>query len=81
MTSGMTFCLAYKDPAGLDEDAVAKLLNSFSLGENADDAEIDEIMPFMTNMMQKLLSKELLQPVLADIVDRVSPFLVISSVI
>ncbi|CAG7834913.1 unnamed protein product [Allacma fusca] len=64
---------AMEDPMGMggfNEEELAKLMNSFSLGENAEDGDVDEILPFMTNMMQKLLSKELLQPVLADIVDR-----------
>jgi hypothetical protein len=47
-------------------------MGSFSMGENAGDPEMDEILPFMTNVMQKLLSKDLLYPVLTDIVERVS---------
>jgi len=38
--------------------------------DNFDDGDMNEILPFMTNMMQKLLSKELLQPVLTDIVTK-----------
>lgn len=41
-------------------------------GGEGDDSELDEFLPFMTNFMQKLLSKDLLYPVLTDIVDRVS---------
>lgn len=39
--------------------------------ENFDGKDMDDLLPFMSNMMQKLLSKDLLQPVLGDIVDRV----------
>jgi len=45
---------------------------NFGLPDGAGDPELDEILPFMTNVMQKLLSKDLLYPVLTDIVDRVS---------
>jgi len=59
-----------ENPLGLDDNDLSKLMSSFSLGDTGGEAEMDEILPFMTNMMQKLLSKELLQPVLTDIVDR-----------
>lgn len=46
-------------------------MNSFGMG-GGDDSELEDLLPFMTNFMQKLLSKDLLYPVLSDIVDRVS---------
>jgi len=54
-----------------DDSDLTNLMNSFSLGDDVKDSEIEDILPYMTNMMQKLLSKELLFPVLSDIVDRV----------
>ncbi|CAL8111127.1 unnamed protein product [Orchesella dallaii] len=56
-----------------DENDFARMMSSLGMGigpDNFDDTEMNEILPFMTNMMQKLLSKELLQPVLTDIVDK-----------
>jgi len=53
----------------INEHELSKLMSSFGMAD-VEDGEMDEILPFMTNMMQKLLSKELLQPVLVDIVER-----------
>jgi len=48
-----------------------KLMSSMGMGDGEGDSDdMDQLLPFMTNMMQKLLSKDLLQPVMTDIVDR-----------
>jgi hypothetical protein len=47
-------------------------MSNFGMNEGGDEADFDDFLPFMTNFMQKLLSKDLLYPVLVDIVDRVS---------
>jgi len=56
-----------------NEAEFARMMGGLGMGmddENFDDTDMNEILPFMTNMMQKLLSKELLQPVLTDIVTK-----------
>jgi hypothetical protein len=72
------------DDDALNEDELVKLMNSFGMGgmmggvgggggsDGDDGSDLEEFLPFMTNFMQKLLSKDLLYPVLTDIVDRVS---------
>lgn len=63
---------------GLPDDAeFARMMGGLGMGmgglddDGLDDSSMNEILPFMNNMMQKLLSKELLQPVLTDIVTKV----------
>lgn len=58
---------------GFDDAEFAKMMGSMGMGmddDGFDDSSMNEILPFMNNMMQKLLSKELLQPVLTDIVSK-----------
>jgi len=57
---------------GFSDDDLTKLMGSLGMGDAGGDKDMEDFLPFMSNMMQKLLSKELLQPVLVDIVDRVS---------
>jgi hypothetical protein len=54
-----------------NENDLSKLMGSLGVGDNVDPGDMDDLLPFMSNMMQKLLSKDLLQPVLVDIVERV----------
>lgn len=61
---------------GLPDDSdFARMMGGLGMGglddDGLDDSSMNEILPFMNNMMQKLLSKELLQPVLTDIVTKV----------
>jgi len=58
------------NPMGFNENDLVKLMGSLGMGESVDDKDMTDLLPFMSGMMQKLLSKDLLQPVLADIVDR-----------
>ena len=54
----------------LTDDDLSKLMENFGM-EGEEDKAMEGFLPFMSTMMQKLLSKELLQPVLVDIVDKV----------
>jgi len=54
-----------------NENDLSKLMGTLGVGDEVDPADMDDLLPFMSNMMQKLLSKDLLQPVLTDVVDRV----------
>lgn len=50
---------------------LSRLLADLGMGESGKgDDQVPDIMPFMQNVMQNLLSKELLYPALKDIVDK-----------
>ena len=51
-----------------DED-IASMLGNIGMGEGSTGGDF---LPFMQQMMQSLLSKEILYPALKDIVDKVS---------
>jgi peroxin-19 len=57
------------------DDELSKLMESMGIGMamgegDVDDAALNSFLPEMTKMMQKLLSKEILDPVLTELVDR-----------
>ena len=63
----------------LSEDELAKIWSNLGIGGDADGADdadamngsFANLMPLMTNMMQNLLSKELLYPALNDLLEKV----------
>jgi len=61
---------ALKGLPDLNDADLTKLLGNLNIEGDGDGEDMDQILPFMTQMMEKLLSKELLQPVMVDIVDR-----------
>lgn len=72
----------FQNDGTFGDEELSKLMSTFGMGEGgpidvAEDGELDEFLPFMTNFMEKILSKDLLYPVLTDIVDRVCFFLVL----
>ncbi|XP_054712864.1 peroxisomal biogenesis factor 19-like [Uloborus diversus] len=51
-------------------EELANLFSGFGLNDPSDTDEVPEFMPLMQNVMQKLMSKELLYPSLKEIVDK-----------
>lgn len=61
------------NPSEIPEEEMAKMWSKLGLGVSPDQAangSIPDIMPLVTNMMQNLLSKEILYPALKDLTDK-----------
>ena len=58
----------------LSEEELAKIWSNLGIGSEEDETGANgfaNLMPLMTNMMQNLLSKELLYPALSELVEKV----------
>ena len=62
----------------MSEEELAKMWSRMGLGEGVDPGSLPganllpDIMPLVTNMMQNLLSKDILYPALTDLSNKVS---------